>query len=58
MNFRGRVCETKIIFLYFGTRGGRLWRNLNESERSMQAWYICLFNPSKSKDRKGEVLKF
>ena len=24
----------------------------------MQALYLCLFNPSKKKDRKGEVLKF
>ena len=59
MIFTGRVCETKISFLGILERvDGVNCKYLNESERSMQALYICPLNPSKRKDRKGEVLKF
>ena len=46
MNFRGRVCEPKIyffVFVFFVTRGRRLCWNINESQRSIQALDICLF---------------
>ena len=45
MNFRGCVCEPKIYFVFCNTWTAFML-NINESEPSIQASDICLFNPS------------